>query len=203
MSDPTRPEPLPYYTYPGQPMHFPPRRPTSVSVIGWIAAILGALGAAGGACFVFLQPVLATFQANNPYYSAMNSQPWLRTYNLVVQIIGILAAIVLLWAGYESLALKPRARKVMIGMMAYYMLIGAFNTAISYLLVIPAMMRTMPKAPANNPAMQIQAAVSGIAPIAGLAINFVLCGLIIYFYTRPHVKAAFGGPVPLPPPLPR
>lgn len=121
------------------------------------------------------------------------------TLSLIFQIVGWLVNIVLLVAGIGSLKLRPWARILMIRIMLFQYLILAVSIVFNVALVIPAVAKTAGQNP-NLPTITIFYVTLFIA----FAFGAVYPGLIIYFFSRPHVISAFEEPPPaqgfIPPP---
>jgi hypothetical protein len=205
MSDPPPPQPLPYYSFQGQYSHIAPRRPTSVSVIGWIAAILGGLMLVGGMCGMLVMSSMSGSPAfaANPVLNAMNSNPAFKAFNTIMQIVGLFVSLLVMVAGIASLNLKPWARKLMIGLAVYYSIAIVVGTIVSFLVVTPAMTQAMVNQTPALPGSSMPRAFFAISSIFTLVLYWACAFIVIFFYTRPNVKAAFEDtPPPLPPAMP-
>lgn len=179
------------------------RRPLSVSIIGWVTTIFGGLGILSGFCIVIQRSqYLSAFQPTNPVTDVLNAPGPMRNYMTVVQILGWFVNALLLIAGIGCLKLKPRARRLMNGI-AIYQLFSVVVGIIFYVeLINPAFSRWAAQHP-NDPSIQMGYRFSVIGQVVGIVLGVAIPITVLYFLTRPHVKAAFESPPPLPPPPPR
>ncbi|HEX4055549.1 MAG TPA: hypothetical protein VHX86_14890 [Tepidisphaeraceae bacterium] len=190
-------DPLPYYT-----PHFQPsRRPLSVSIIGWAAAIFGGIGLLGGFCIVIQHQFLSALQPSNPVTDIFNTPGAIRNYITVFQIVGWFVNALLLIAGIGCLKLKPSARRLMNGYALYQLLSVAVGVIFYVEMINPEFSRLAAQHP-NDPAIQGGYHFSIIAQVIGIVIGTGSGIAILYFLNRPHVKAAFEPPPPPPLPLP-
>lgn len=182
-------QPVPYAT-PGVPQ--PGRRPTSVTVIAIIAIIWGSLAVLGGLCT--LPQYLGMRLAPNPAMDAMNSDSLVLGFNVGAIGIGFILGIILLTGGIGALSLKPFARRLLLGyaiaQIAFYLLSLPVQIAVVY----PRMMQAAEaKLGANTPVVTGMR-IGFFGGVAFGLITMIWPALILYFMTRPHVKAAFEEP---------
>ena len=193
MTDPLPPSPPIEYA----PAAVPPAgepRPAAVNA-------LAGIGIAFGALFVLCKPanlmvqMLVRLPEPNPVLDAIRSDPALRTFAFVSALTGTLISLLLLLSSMGSLALKPWGRA---GMLAYAGLaLGmtlAEQLAMAYV-VGPEMERIMRQSGVPQPPRT--AWLGGWVGITlGLLLKVWYPPLILYFFTRPHVKAAFDRGLP-------
>jgi hypothetical protein len=162
--------------YPG-----PRERPTSVTVIAVLAIVFGGLGLL---CTPF--SVLRYFTnigGHSPLVEAVRARPVLLGWTLFASCTGLLFSLVLVIAGIGALSLKRWARILLIAEATASILFGLLNTALTMVAIFPAL-REM-----GGPAVIGGLGGGFCALLFGLLVN----GLILFFMTRPHVKAAFAG----------
>lgn len=188
MSEPlTSPQPVDYAPQalpaPGEP------RPAAVNAVAGIGVFLGAV-------FVLCKPanlmvqMLVKLPQPNPVLDAFRNDPTLRAFAFFSTVTGTLISLLLLLSSLGSLALKSWGRT---GMFAYAGLALGMTLAehltVTYV-VGPEIERVMRQSGAPQP--------PGVAWLSGwvgavLSLLFKLWfpALILYAFTRPHVKAAF------------
>jgi hypothetical protein len=197
MSDYPPPEHLHYYA----PTYLPPRRPLSVSVISWLMIAFCGLGILGGFFIILQREFLTAFQPADPLSQALYAPGFLRTYTIASQIVGWIVNVILFITAIGSLRLKPWARVLMIRMMIFQLFMLVIGVVFSVTLIMPAMAKVFQQNP-NLPMAPFFYVTQFVAFGVGLAIPL----LVIYYFTRPHVKSAFEEPplsapqMPPPPP---
>jgi hypothetical protein len=190
---PRPPNPLAYYT-PAQPLR---RRPLSVSIIAWIAIVLGAIGALGGFCGLIQHEFLSGFQPSNPVTQALQGPGAIGTFLFWMQMIGWLVNIILLITGVGCLQLKQWARPLMIYVMLFQLLSVVVSNVFGVVEVYPMINHLRVQYP-NDPTVQMTLFFYRIGQGIGFVIGAVCPLIILYYFTRPHVKAAFEPPADLP-----
>jgi hypothetical protein len=187
-------DPLSYYA----PHLQPSRRPLSVSIIGWVAAIFGGIGILSGLCVIIQRQFFSAFQPANPMTDMMYGHGAIGTYMTIIQIVGWLVYILLLIAGIGCLTLKPWARRLMIGLGIYQIISVFIGIVFNVVLINPAMNRLFAQHP-NDPGIRMAQKFAQIGEVVGVVLGLVLPLVVIYFLTRPRAMAAFESPPPLPP----
>lgn len=168
---------------PGEP------RPTAVNVVAGLGLFLGAV-------FVLCKPanlmiqMLFKLPQPNPILDAFRNDPTLRAFAFFSTLTGTLISLLLLLSSMGSLALKPWGRT---GMFAYAGLALAMtlaeHLAVTYV-VGPEIERVMRQSGMPHPPGV--AWMSGwVGVTIGLLLKLWFPALILYSFTRPHVKAAF------------
>ena len=158
-----------------------PRRPTSVTVLAIIGIILGGLGALCspfGLIFYFVQ-----VGPPNPVIEATRADPAWFGYTIGSTALGWVISVILLAGSIGSLMLKEWARKAMLA----YAWVAIVMTPISFLVNLFWLGPKMKAAMVNQPGAALGQAIGMFAPF--IALILPIC--ILYFLTRPHVKAAF------------
>lgn len=193
MSDypPPMPDPLHYYA-PVPPVR---PRPLSVSVIAWIAIVLAGLGVLGGICGIVQRLFLPNLNQSSPITQVLQGSGTIATFLLVGQIIGWLVDIVLLFTGIACLKLKGWGRRWMIYIMVFQLFTLVVGNAFNWVMVRPVMHR-LAQQYAKDPSVQMGLRFAQIAQIVGLFIGTAGPLIVLYFFTRPHVKAAFAPTAP-------
>jgi hypothetical protein len=91
----------------------------------------------------------------------------------------------------------------MIGLAVYYSIAIVVGTIVSFLVVTPAMTQAMVNQTPALPGSSMPRAFFAISSIFTLVLYWACAFIVIFFYTRPNVKAAFEDtPPPLPPAMP-
>jgi hypothetical protein len=189
MSYPPPPGPpphIPYYTA-QVPFHNP--RPASVTVLAILGIIFGALG-------VLCMPLMlaAPFIPELGEELGQQYEGAALVGNTVLNVVQLLLSGVLLISSIAALRLHPLGRKGMIWEEAASLLLLPVGVAM-FLLWDLEELRGMDE-------VELVAAAAGGA--CGVLVTVVYAVLVLYFMTRPEVKAAFGeGPdEPWPPQVP-
>lgn len=153
-----------------------PARPMVVAVFGVLHLSFGVLGLCGLVSSLFM---LSQFGG-----SPMLNQAWgppgsgLRTFMLVSTGLGAVSNALYLAIGGGLLTMQAWARLLALGTAVYGIVASLVSPAIS----LPLMMDNMPRAQQT-----ITIASAGLGILVGLAYQ----ALVLFFLTRPHVKAAF------------
>jgi hypothetical protein len=184
------------YKNPYTPARDAPVRPTSVTTIAIIGIILGA----GGLLCKPLSLVMfvVPMPVPNPVVDAFKSDSFLRLWMVLGVGVGWLVSLLLLMSSIGSLRLKDWARGGMLAYAALAAVMTVVTQVVGMIAVQPAIEQAVRQATGQAPgaAMPMQ-----MSPAISLAIGMVL-GLwfpvvILWYYTRPRVKEAFGrGPAP-------
>ncbi len=184
-------DPLSYYAPPPRQR----RRPLSVSIIGWLAIIFGAIGVLGGFCTVIQRQYFSAFQTSDPVTNILNAPGATRNCVTVFEVVGWSVDVLILIAGIGCLKLRPRARRLMNGIAIYQLLSVVAGMILYWGLIHPAFSRLAAQHP-NDPAIQGGYHLSIIAQAIGIVVGTGSGIAILYFLSRPHVKAAFELPSP-------
>jgi hypothetical protein len=190
----TYPTPNPYYP-PLAPTA--PFRPTSVTAMAIIGIIFGGLG-------VLCKPAVLAFSfvpqpANSP---AVAMQHQMMTWNVINTVVGTAISALLLAAAIGSLSLKPWARKGMLAYAAAAVVMNVAGLVVSLIWVVPMMQEVQQQmiqqqagrgGPPPPQMAAIMQAAGKVGAVLGFVFTMIFPVLLGYFYTRPHVVAAFGG----------
>jgi hypothetical protein len=173
-------QPLDYTT------QLPPGRPTSVTVIAILGIIFGGLGTL---CSPFaLIPYFINFGMPNPIIDAIKQDQALFAWTIFSTVVQWGFSILLLTCSIASLGLKDWARKGMIGWAVASIAMTLVGTILHVLWLHPKMSQLVG---AQGPGAQI----GGYIGLAfGILFGFGVPLVVLYFYTRPHVVAAFAAP---------
>lgn len=186
-----------FYASPHVPQKSP--RPTSVTVIAILAIIWGSLHVLAMLCTI--PQYLGVNLAPNPAMDGIRKDPVLLSVSIFNMAIGLLLGVLVLACGIGALSLKPWSRIWMIRYAVIYFFFAIVSTVFNLLFIQPRMEQAMQTAmPANSPfnAAQFQSMMH-IGRYVGVcfAVLFLLWPVaILYYMTRPHVKAAFQGGAP-------
>ena len=176
--------PTPYFT----PAATGPR-PTPVTVLAGIGIVLGSLGMLckpAGA----LVNLMVKMPQPNPVMDLFRNDPTLRAFALFSGLTGTLISVLLLISSLGSLALKQWGRTGMLGYAALAILMTAVEQTVGAVLVAPEVERAMRQSGMPQPpGMAWMSGWFGMVLVLIFKLWFPL--LILYYYTRPHVKAAF------------
>jgi hypothetical protein len=193
----------------------PSLRPTSVTVIAIIAIILGGLGVLGLLCT--LPQYLGVKLAPNPVMDAMRNDRVLFWFMIISMAIGTVLAVIQLWGGIGALTLKPAARSALIWYAIVYLVTGTIGLILNVTIINARTQEAVNKSLASNPQLNSPAMKTSMQMVTYgghcfAAVLLIWPVIILYFMTRPHVKAAFergwaspgdlppiGGPPPLGP----
>jgi uncharacterized protein YneF (UPF0154 family) len=195
---PPPPDSLGYAT----PIHQPNRRPTVVTVLAILAIIFGSLGVLGGMCNI--PQYLGVRLMPNPILDAMQKDPVIFSFLLGSLVINLILSIILLVTGIGALSLKPSSRVWMIRYAVIHIVVTALSLLVGLTFIHARNQALIEKTLAANPALNtpqmktvMQYSTSGGYCFAVVFLIWPL--LILYYMSRPHVKAAFD---PAFPPLP-
>lgn len=166
------------------------QRPVSVTVFG----ILNIVFAAWAICGSVFSSVILAAQAGagqqNPVLKVMEDDPFLSTWMKVSMPLALAGGVALLAAGIGLLLLKEWARKLSIGYAVYAIVMALVGVAINLIFVMPRL--TQQLGGAKGPEA-VGAQIGMVAGIAGGIVGLIYPALLLYFMTRPHVRAAFRG----------
>jgi hypothetical protein len=123
----------------------------------------------------------------NPVLDAMKSDAVMRAYSIVSTVFMLLLMIGLLFCSIGSLTLKPWARSGMVvicGIALAYTLIGQVVNLVWFQPKMEAVLRD-----AGVPQMGMMSGMAGTLISLLIYLPYPIC--VLYFFTRPRVKAAF------------
>lgn len=165
------------------------QRPTSVTVFGVLNIAFGILGILATAMNILSLAMLGTQAGSMPsgVFNPM-SHPLMSLWMKINIPVGIVVNIVLVAAGIGSLRLRPWARKASILYAAFAIFVTIVGVIINSVVMIPMMSGLDPAKP-NSMAMMF----GFIGGTVGALLGLIYPTLLWYFYTRPHVVAAFEG----------
>ncbi|HET6246638.1 MAG TPA: hypothetical protein VFE47_02980 [Tepidisphaeraceae bacterium] len=183
--------PLPYAGFIPRP---PDPRPASVRAIAVIAFIFAALGLFGGVCSI--PQYLGLNFGSNPVVEGVSRDPVLRWFTVGSLAIGMILALVLLWAGKGLLALKPAARSGIIAYAVIYVVISLAGLIVNLAFLNARMQKVTQAAMKNNPMLNTPAmkTIMQYSTYGGILMSVAMLAwpiAILYVMSRPHVKAAF------------
>lgn len=166
------------------------RRPTSVLVLAIFGIIVGGLGLL---CTPFA-PLAYSIQIGppNPVIQMTRNDPVLWNWTLAACVVGTLLAVLLLAGSVGILGLRRWARSTLLLWAVLAALMGVASAVVEFGFKIPKLMALQNGS--NDPALR-SAVPSGIAAaVVAVPIAFALPVCVLYFLTRPKVKAAFDSP---------
>ena len=181
-------EPAPSVEYatpsPGEP------RPTSVNVLAGLGILFGALMVLCKPAGLAMQLFVTIPGPPNPMIDLFRNDPTLRAFALASGLTGTLISLLLLISSLGSLALKQWGRTGMLGFAALAVLATIVEQGVAAAVVGPEVERAMRQSGVQQPP-----GIAWMSGWVGLVIALVLRlwypVLVIYYFTRPHVKAAF------------
>jgi hypothetical protein len=167
-------------------VQMPPGRPTSVTVIAIIGIVLGGLGSL---CMPFaLIPYFVNLGMPNPVIDAIKNDDALFGWTIFSTVVSWALAILELTCSIGSLSLKEWARKGLLGWAVASLAMALVGTILNFLWLFPKMNAlTGPAAPGAQIGQYVG---MGVGVLLGVALPLV----VLYFFTRPKVVAAFAAP---------
>ena len=174
-----------------------PVRPTAVTVLAIIGIIFGGLG-------VLCKPlgVVALFIPQPGPNPMLDMQRSMMVWNVANAVVGTLVSVLLLASSIGSLSLKPWARKGMLAYAGLALVLTVVGGVVTMIWIMPKMQEAQRQmlaqqsargAPAPPPGMMNIIQTAGNAgAVIGLVLALIFPLVLMYFYTRPEVKAAFG-----------
>ena len=196
------------YASPG--MRPPSPRPTSVTVIGIIAIILGGLGVLCGVFGLATNLFMAANGGRNPFApgggpaaAAPAGDSRVAVYNVVSAAVNLVLSIVLLSGGIGALKLARWAHKTLMAYAVITIVVTLVNTVLAIAWVGPAQMAAVKQSQPANPMLSMSGPILIGAAVVGLVFGCALPVCILIFWSRANVKAAFErgriAPLPYPP----
>lgn len=185
-------DPIPYASPGFRP---PDPRPTSVTVIAILAIIWGSLSVLGLLCTI--PQYMGVKFGPNPVMDGIRNDPTLFGFMMVTMGIGLVLAILLLAGGIGALSLKPSARSMLIWYSVLYLVTGILGLLLNILWINPRMEQVVNQSFQLNPQLNNPGMRAGIrySTYGGMCFGLLLLiwpVVVLYFMSRPHVKAAFG-----------
>lgn len=187
-------QPIDYY---GQAPVAKPR-PTSVTVLAIIGIIFGSLGVLGGLCGLIMQFV--QIGGPNPLNDALKANSTAYMVSTISSVISFIISALLLSGSIGSLSLKSAARGLMIAVAIASLAQQAIGLVLHFTLIAPLVENVL-----QNSGAAVASTVRmsmNIALAFGVLLGATLPVLILIFFTRPHVKAAFERGMPAAPQQP-
>ena len=191
---PQHPTQFPAYQSPQTPTAKP--RPTSVTVLAIIGIIFGGLG-------VLCKPLslAAIFIPQPTPNPVVDMQKEMMGFNLANTAVGTAVSVLLLASSIGCLSLKPWARKGMLAYAGLAIVLTVVGGIITAVWVMPRMFeaqqQAMAQAGGGGPPPQFTNAVqsaSKVGAVVGGLVALVYPSCLLYFFTRPNVRSAFGDP---------
>ncbi len=180
---------VPGYATPGVPVASP--RPTSVTVLAILGIIFGGFGTLCSP-FALIPFFMEMPGPKNPVMEAMKDDGTLMGWTIGSTLLGWVMAIVLLSASIAALKLKEWARKTL----AIYAVAAFVTGAISLVFTLAVMNPKMAEIIGNDPAAKSAMAMQTVFSLIGFAVGLIFPAFLLFYMTRPHVKAAFAGMAP-------
>jgi len=167
-------------------------RPKSITVFGILNVIFGALGVLGALCNVLAQGVASSFRNDpnfrNPMMEQLEKSPALKSWTLISLCLGAVASAVMLAGGIGLLRSLRWGRLLSVGVSIYGLISQIVGIMVGALYVWTPLLSQLDTA--EGPMVfGIWAGV--IVGMLGACLGFVYYGLMLYYMTRPVVKAAF------------
>lgn len=164
----------------------PGRRPTSVTVLAIIGLVLASL-------FLLCMPISLVFMfidlgVPNPAMDALKSDPFLRAYSIVGTVFMILLMLGVAFCCIGCFYLKPWARSVLVLLSWVTVAYVIAGQVVNFLWYMPKMEAALRNAGAPSNAMW---ASGPIGAAIGVVLNLAYPVCVLYFFTRPQVRAAF------------
>jgi hypothetical protein len=158
-----------------------------------VLSVLGIIfGSIGVVCTpLALVPLLMAEQLDAAEWQAVKQNQALYAYTVISALAGLLLALVLLCGSIGGLLLKPWARSLLLGYAGVALVVGITTLVANLIWVVPAQLAM--STGAADPMVQRAGHIGGmVGSVLGFLFAAVLPCCILYFYTRPHVIAAFG-----------
>jgi hypothetical protein len=181
---------------PMQPAYAPPpaQRPPAVSVLAILNIVFGVLALL---ClpFALISQSFQNLTPSNPVMEAMKNPTW-HAWTMLSAVLGIFAAIAEIAGGIGMLGLKPWGRRVSVGFGIYSLAVGVINLLLFVVILVGPILAILRQT--QDPAVS-GGAVGGLAGgVMGGVMGMLYPGILLFFLTRPEIKAAFDSP-PSPP----
>ncbi len=182
--------PNPYQAQPPVPGPLPPgqTRPVSVTVFGILNIVFGVLGICGlaaafGAFFIPPPP------GNELPAGNLMQDDTYRIFMYITIPLGFVATVALLAGGIGLLQNKAWGRTLSIGYAIYSLISGFIGLIVNVFLILLPTMQILPQL---DPGPEKMGAIVGmIGGTFGGCVGLIFPALLLFFMTRPHVKAFF------------
>lgn len=173
-----------------------PRVPTCVKVLAIIGIVISSLaiislplGLAAQMIQTNRRPTTQAANQSNPVEDIV-SESWLKGYQYAMNGVNFLLSIVKLVLCIGALKLLRWARGGIVKLNIVYLGLAGIGTVVFLFVMLPRLMSLMNSTTGVN---QIAAIVGIVGGFMGLLFSFGLPLVFIYYFTRPHVRAAFEG----------
>ena len=190
---------LPYATPPGV---TDPARPTSVTVLSILGIIWGSLVLLSSLCNVVQIGGGSLFTTNNPIAKAMHDDATLFAWSIVSVVLNFVLGVLLLGGSIGSLSLKRWGRSWLIGYSWLDVVFTVLSLVVAVTVTTPKMQQLAQSSGVNPQTQTIMQAAAWGGILLALVL-LVFPALILYYMSRPHVKAAFERGMPPPMRRPR
>jgi hypothetical protein len=130
---------------------------------------------------------------SNPMFPTYTREPAFIIYSVINTLVGLILAIIALWAGIGLLKLQPAARTWIMRYAVVDMIAIVVGMAYSIIVLQPKIVAAMQAMQQNNPAAANLSAFTSIGVYIGYAFNLAWIAwpaTVVYIMSRPHVKAA-------------
>ena len=167
------------------------QRPTSVTVLGVLNIVFGALGIVAVIFSAISLMVVAPQTTNNPVLEIMRNNPVYSMWMKIALPLGVLAAGVSITAGIGLLHLKAWARTLSIGYAIYSIAMGVLVMMLNCVFILQPLAEQASHKQGPEAAVLIGAAVGGTF---GSCFGMIYPVLLLIFMFLPKVMAAFRPP---------
>jgi hypothetical protein len=165
-------------------------RPTSITVLGILNIIFGAIGLMGIALSIVMMFIHPAMDMKNPVLDLMKQNPAYALYTNISMVIGAVFTIALCLSGIGLLMLRPWGRWLSIAYAVFGLVSLVVNTLINYFFLLTPLLNKLAALP---PGQEKAAAMGGIVGlVGGLCIGPIYPIVLLIFMFRPNVMAAFG-----------
>jgi hypothetical protein len=169
-------------------------RPQAVTAFGVLNIAFASVGILG----VMASRFRAEALNSNPLAAVIYASPQFMTWSRIHTPVGYVLAAVLLVSGIGLLKLKPWARTAAIGYAFGTIILSCISSFVFVRYVLPVMLE---KAATLSGPDAFALKIGAYAGASGGFIGLIYPALLLFFMTRPHIKAAFISPLQ-PPALP-
>ena len=163
------------------------QRPTSITVLGVLNIVFGALGFVA-IIFTAVSLMMPAGHTNNPVFEIIRNSPVLATWMKISLPLGFLSCVVSIAAGIGLLKLKGWARTLSIIYAIYSIVVIVLGTAINAIFLMRPLMEQASQKQGPEAAVLIGGAIGGTF---GSCFGMIYPVLLLIFMFRPNVKAAF------------
>lgn len=184
----------PYVTpnYYGGPAVLPaPKRPTSVTVLAILGLIFGGMGVLGGISTLAMQGVQLKFGPPNPITDLMTKDPEIAGWNLGLGIFKLAMSVALVTGAIGAMKLNEWGRRTML----FQAMATLLSVAVTMYFSLAVLMPKIAVVPQNRPEVRLAVTIMPFTLVGGGLLALIMPLFTLYYFTRPHVKAAFAGVV--------